>query len=155
MYDATNAVAYLHSRSPPIIHRDIKPENFLLFEDGTLKMADFGWSNFKNSIRSTYCGTPDYLAPEMILGQGHNEKLDIWSLGILAYELLSGDAPFTPKVKDRKEKMKMLESNIVVRRAYPERQVRDPEGHPEERRQLYRASSAEQPAEPSVGPAAP
>lgn len=100
-------------------------------------MADFGWSNFKNSIRSTYCGTPDYLAPEMILGQGHNEKLDIWSLGILAYELLSGDAPFTPKVKDRKEKMKMLESNIVVLFLSSERQILHPQRHSEERRQFH------------------
>lgn len=147
-------MAYLHSRSPPIIHRDIKPENFLLFEDGTLKMADFGWSNFKNSIRSTYCGTPDYLAPEMILGQGHNEKLDIWSLGILAYELLSGDAPFTPKVKDRKEKMKMLESNIVVLFLSSERQILHPQRHSEERRQFHRTCLAKQPSKPTLRPAA-
>lgn len=114
MFDAASAVAYLHERSPPIIHRDIKPENLLVCE-GTLKMADFGWSNIKDRKRQTYCGTPDYLAPEMIDGSGHNEKLDVWSLGVLTYELLTGKAPFTPKkTKDRREKMRKLETNIMV-----------------------------------------
>ena len=113
IYDAACAVAYLHTRSPPIIHRDIKPENLLVC-DGVLKMADFGWSNIKDSNRQTYCGTPDYLAPEMIDGSGHNEKLDVWSLGVLTYELLTGQAPFTPKnTKDRREKMRRLEKNIM------------------------------------------
>ena len=78
-------------------------------------MADFGWSNIKDRKRQTYCGTPDYLAPEMIDGGGHNEKLDVWSLGVLTFELLTGNAPFTPKkTKDRREKMKKLEINIMV-----------------------------------------
>ena len=62
----------------------------------TLKIADFGWSGVHNQLRNTYCGTPDYLSPEMILGTGHNEKLDIWSLGILMFELLHGHTPFRP-----------------------------------------------------------
>lgn len=73
-------------------------------------------SNFKphNSYKTTYCGTPDYLAPEMILGQGHTEKLDIWSIGVLTYELLTGEAPFTPKgVHDKRERKNMLERNIM------------------------------------------
>ncbi len=79
-------------------------------------MADFGWSNFRlnNSYRTTYCGTLDYLAPEMITAQGHNEKLDVWSLGILTYELLTGDAPFTPKSNDKREKKALIERNIMV-----------------------------------------
>jgi serine/threonine protein kinase len=93
------AVEYLHSRDPPVIHRDIKPENLLLDKegrDGRIKLADFGWSNFFNDTRSrkTYCGTLDYLAPEMILKQGHGTTLDIWNLGVLLYEMLTGDAPF-------------------------------------------------------------
>lgn len=93
------AVEYLHSRDPPVIHRDIKPENLLLDKegrDGRIKLADFGWSNFFNDSRSrkTYCGTLDYLAPEMIKQQGHGTTLDIWNLGVLLYEMLTGDAPF-------------------------------------------------------------
>jgi len=93
------ALEYLHSRVPPIIHRDIKPENILLDKegrDGRVKLADFGWSNFFNSERTrmTYCGTVEYLAPEMINQQGHTTKLDIWNLGVLMYELLTGQAPF-------------------------------------------------------------
>jgi len=70
----------------------------MLDETGRIKLVDFGWSNFKNRQRMTFCGTPDYLAPEMILEQGHDEKLDIWSIGVLAFELLTGKAPFTPRV---------------------------------------------------------
>ena len=66
--EVISAVQYLHHLEPPIIHRDIKPENILLDADGSVKLADFGWSNFFNDDRRrlTYCGTPEYLAPEMI-----------------------------------------------------------------------------------------
>lgn len=95
LFDIMKAVNYLHERDPPIIHRDIKAENILFFGD-TLKLADFGWSSLKDKVRTTFCGTPDYLAPEMILERGHNEKLDLWTVGILMYELLVGKAPFSP-----------------------------------------------------------
>lgn len=113
MRDAASAVAHQHSRNPCIIHRDIKPENLLLCGDSQ-KIADFGWSSLNQGTRRTYCGTPDYLAPEMIKESGHTEKLDIWTLGILLYELLCGKAPFTPQGgKDRREKMRRLEVNIL------------------------------------------
>lgn len=98
MRDIIQAIQFLHSRTPKIIHRDIKPENVLICGK-TLKIADFGWSNYHDDLRNTYCGTPDYLSPEMILGTGHNEKLDIWGLGILTYELLHGKPPFRPEQK--------------------------------------------------------
>lgn len=60
-------------------------------------LIDFGWSNLKNDFRNTYCGTVEYLSPEMILGTGHTEKLDIWTVGILIYELLYGKTPFSIK----------------------------------------------------------
>lgn len=61
-----------------------------MYKDGIIKIIDFGWSNKFDEYRNTFCGTPDYFCPEMINGTGHNEKLDIWSLGILTYELLEG-----------------------------------------------------------------
>jgi len=90
---------YLHSMDPPIIHRDIKPENILLDAEGAVKVADFGWSNFFNetATRMTYCGTPEYLAPEMITQSGHDKSLDIWNLGVLLFELLTGNPPFVGK----------------------------------------------------------
>lgn len=95
MRELISAIAYLHSFNPPIIHRDIKPENILLDENGRLKLADFGWSNYENKKRTTYCGTPEYLAPEMIKKEGHDNTVDIWDLGVLMFELLTGHPPFS------------------------------------------------------------
>lgn len=94
--EVISACQYLHSLDPPIIHRDIKPENILLDEQGAVKLADFGWSNFfsEEERRQTYCGTPEYLAPEMIKQSGHDKSLDIWNLGVLLFELLTGSPPF-------------------------------------------------------------
>lgn len=96
MREIISAVEYLHSLDPPIIHRDIKPENILLDSNDSVKLWDFGWSNFfnENSTRLTYCGTPEYLAPEMIKQKGHTKSLDIWNLGVLFFELLAGRPPF-------------------------------------------------------------
>ncbi|OMJ92848.1 hypothetical protein SteCoe_4297 [Stentor coeruleus] len=113
------AVEYLHSRDPPIIHRDIKPENLLLDKegrDGRIKLADFGWSNFFNPDRTrmTYCGTLDYLAPEMINQQGHSTNLDLWNLGVLLFELLTGGAPFQAS-----NQAAMFEKILKVRITFP------------------------------------
>uniref|UniRef100_A0A8V0YCY4 non-specific serine/threonine protein kinase n=1 Tax=Gallus gallus TaxID=9031 RepID=A0A8V0YCY4_CHICK len=91
--ELADALSYCHSKS--VIHRDIKPENLLLGSNGELKIADFGWSvHAPSSRRSTLCGTLDYLPPEMIEGRTHDEKVDIWSLGVLCYEFLVGKPPF-------------------------------------------------------------
>jgi serine/threonine protein kinase len=88
-----NALKYCHAKH--IIHRDIKPENLLLGKNGEIKLADFGWSiHAPSSRRTTMCGTLDYLPPEIVTHQPHDEKADIWSLGILLFEFLCGYAPF-------------------------------------------------------------
>ena len=96
MLNVISAVYFLHKMNPPIIHRDIKPENVLLGEGNLAKLTDFGWSNYmqEDEKRTTVCGTPIYLAPEIINESGHDEKVDIWCIGILLFELSSGDIPF-------------------------------------------------------------
>ena len=97
MREVLEAVRYIHSFSPKIIHRDIKPENLLLDENYRVLLSDFGWSNFldENEYRKTFCGTPEYLSPEMAKKSGHNEMVDIWALGVLLFEFLAGYAPFS------------------------------------------------------------
>jgi serine/threonine protein kinase len=100
MKEVALAVQYLHTREPAIIHRDIKPENIFLDRDGCVKLGDFGWSSLNDNVRSTYCGTLDYLAPEMIHRTGHDTRLDLWNLGVLLFELLTGRAPFESKTQE-------------------------------------------------------
>jgi serine/threonine protein kinase len=97
--ETISALQYLHSFNPPIIHRDIKPENLLLNEGGRVLLADYGWSNFnmEGDVRKTFCGTPEYIAPEMLMKKGHDTRVDIWSIGILMFELLAGYSPFVAK----------------------------------------------------------
>ena len=86
--EITLALEYLHMRS--IAYRDLKPENLLIASDGHMKITDFGFAKKIQDRSFTLCGTPEYLAPEIILGQGHNHGVDWWALGILLYEMLSG-----------------------------------------------------------------
>ena len=95
--DVISATYYLHHMYPPIIHRDIKPENVLINSEMKAKLTDFGWSNYLNKSdmkRTTMCGTPIYLAPELVNNYGHDHRVDIWCIGVLMFELLTGQAPW-------------------------------------------------------------
>jgi aurora kinase len=94
-YIASLAKALVYCHKKHVIHRDIKPENLLIGIKGELKIADFGWSvHAPNSRRQTLCGTLDYLPPEMVEGRDHDHAVDVWSLGVLAFEFLCGVPPF-------------------------------------------------------------
>ena len=115
MQNILEAIDYLHSQKPPVLHRDLKPENLLMFDGENVKLSDFGWSAQNDEIRNTFCGTQEYLAPEMIRGTGHNEKLDIWTLGVLLYEMVHGKTPFyTSKSNgDVRLQRKLIEKKIL------------------------------------------
>ena len=87
-----SVVGYLHSRK--IVYRDLKPENLLIDIDGYIKLADFGFAKQTRGQTFTLCGTPEYLAPEMIGNKGHTFSVDWWCVGILAYECLTATTPF-------------------------------------------------------------
>ncbi|CAB3405386.1 unnamed protein product [Caenorhabditis bovis] len=93
MYEIADALSYCHKRN--VIHRDIKPENLLLGINDELKLADFGWSvHAPSNKRQTMCGTLDYLPPEMVLGHEHTDAVDLWAIGVLCFEFLTGRPPF-------------------------------------------------------------
>lgn len=95
------ASALSHCHSENVIHRDLKPENLLLASNGDIKLSDFGWSvHSPTSRRLTICGTLDYLPPEIVGHEEHDKNVDIWSLGILMYELLVGQPPFDAPGQD-------------------------------------------------------
>lgn len=94
IYGLASAIRHCHSKG--VIHRDIKPENLLLDADNNIKIADFGWSvhAVRTTRRGTVCGTLDFLAPEMCEGQDYDSSVDLWSIGIILYEMLYGIPPF-------------------------------------------------------------
>ena len=99
------ALDYLHSKG--IIYRDLKPENILMDEEGYLKLADFGMAKkLKDDEKAmSFCGTPEYLAPEIITMEGHDKNADWWSFGILLFEMLCGLPPFYVENLDKMYEM--------------------------------------------------
>lgn len=84
---------YLHSRN--VVYRDLKPENLLIDPEGYLKLTDFGFAKNIEGRTYTLCGTPEYLAPEILLNKGHGKPVDWWTLGIIIYEMLASIDPFS------------------------------------------------------------
>merc|ERR1711871_509446 len=95
-----SGLLYLHAKN--IAYRDMKPENCLIDSVGYPKIVDFGFAKVISSKSYTLCGTPEYLAPELVLGRGHTKSVDHWAFGILIYEMISGGSPFAdPKGNDQ------------------------------------------------------
>jgi len=94
--DVASALDYLHKHG--VVHRDLKPENILMCDGNVAKLADFGWCaevSKDGGLRHTFCGTWDYLSPEMVSNEPHDHTVDIWAMGVLLYEMLVGRPPFS------------------------------------------------------------
>lgn len=109
------AITYLHDIG--VIHRDLKPENILVDEGGHLRITDFGLVKEKmtdGAVTQTFCGTPEYIAPEVIENKPYDHMCDYWSLGILMYEMLYGAPPFTDQNMNKVYRM-ILHNDIDFR----------------------------------------
>jgi len=111
-YQVAQAIKFMHDRN--IIHRDIKPENLLVDDDFNLKVCDLGWAcklNNERPRRKSIAGTFEYMAPEVIYEHGHGKEFDVWTLGILLYEMLHGTSPYS------------ADSHIEMQREFDQRKI--------------------------------
>ena len=117
-----NAVNFLHQND--LIHRDIKPENILMYENNVVKLCDFGWCvKLEGHQRGTFCGTTEYMSPELVNHEGYGKEIDVWSLGVLLYEMIHGYSPFRPNKPKFNEKDVM--ENIINHNLIFEREISD------------------------------
>lgn len=111
----TLAFEYLHDHD--VVYRDLKPENVLLAADGSAKLGDFGFAKKlkKGQHTYTFCGTPGYVAPEVVLARGYGTSVDWWGLGVMTYVLLTGQQPFSQMVNGQPEDPLTVMKRIVDR----------------------------------------
>ncbi|KAM8769573.1 serine/threonine-protein kinase DCLK1-like isoform 2-T2 [Acanthopagrus schlegelii] len=115
LFNLASAIKYLHSLN--IVHRDIKPENLLVYEhtDGSrsLKLGDFGLATVVNGPLYTVCGTPTYVAPEIVAESGYGLKVDIWAAGVITYILLCGFPPFRGTGEDQEALFEQILKGVL------------------------------------------
>ena len=117
-----NAINFLHQND--LIHRDIKPENILIYENNAVRLCDFGRCvKLEWHQRGTFCGTTEYMSPELVNHEGYGKEIDVWSLGVLLYEMIHGYSPFRPNKPKFNEKDVM--ENIKNHNLIFERKISD------------------------------
>lgn len=114
-YAMTVALALGHLHSQKIIYRDLKPENILMGEDGYIYLTDFGLAKIleRDEVARSFCGTPEYIAPEILNEVGHAFPVDWWALGILTYEMIIGFPPFYTGLADNNKMYDLIKKKPV------------------------------------------
>ena len=114
-YSLTVALALGHLHQQKIIYRDLKPENILMGEDGYITLTDFGLAKVLEQDEQTnsFCGTPEYLAPEILEEKGHAFPVDWWALGVLTYEMIVGFPPFYTGSQNNQKMYELIKNKPV------------------------------------------